>query len=204
MPKRSLEDIFGAKDIVRWLNSVLLVSATIVTIIGGIVGVILFYFEVNDDTSAELLPTPTSHEEFQSGSSFSSPSATPDLSSQSRNPTQIPTTQPTQSPSNTPLPSATPVPCPGLQPPRLSIGDTAFVIGGLGVNALNSHPLRPSEHPGASERIGSIEPGEQVRILDGPECGYEDGIVWWYVDFDGLRGWTGESDLDNYWLQESR
>jgi len=51
-----------------------------------------------------------------------------------------------------------------------------------------------------SKIVGSIKPGEQVKILDGPSCSNQ--WVWWYVrsDVNGLKGWTSEGDSKNYWL----
>lgn len=54
--------------------------------------------------------------------------------------------------------------------------------------------------PGTTaERLGSIEPGESLTILDGPEC--KDGFVWWYISAEkGLKGWTAEGEQNNYFL----
>lgn len=59
---------------------------------------------------------------------------------------------------------------------------------------------RVRSRPGLSgERIGSIEPGKKLTILDGPKCA--DGLVWWQVRAeDGLTGWTAEGEKDSYYL----
>jgi serine/threonine protein kinase len=59
---------------------------------------------------------------------------------------------------------------------------------------------RVRSDPGLSgTRIGSIDPGKKVAILDGPRCA--DGYVWWQVrSEDGLTGWTAEAEKDTYFL----
>ena len=48
--------------------------------------------------------------------------------------------------------------------------------------------------------IGEIQPGETMKILEGPQCA--DGWVWWKVRTFGseLTGWTAEGNLEEYWL----
>jgi hypothetical protein len=48
--------------------------------------------------------------------------------------------------------------------------------------------------------IGEIQPGQAMRILEGPECA--DGWVWWRVrTFEPeLTGWTAEGNGEEYWL----
>ena len=49
--------------------------------------------------------------------------------------------------------------------------------------------------------IGQIQPGENVLVIDGPECA--NGYTWWKVrSVAGLEGWTIEGDKDGYWLVE--
>ena len=48
--------------------------------------------------------------------------------------------------------------------------------------------------------VGKIQPGETMKILEGPQCA--DGWVWWKVRTFGsdLTGWTAEGNLEEYWL----
>ncbi|MCX6054296.1 MAG: SH3 domain-containing protein [Chloroflexi bacterium] len=48
--------------------------------------------------------------------------------------------------------------------------------------------------------LGSISPGDVVKIIEGPKCANK--WVWWkiYVESTGLTGWTSEGDFENYWL----
>lgn len=69
------------------------------------------------------------------------------------------------------------------------------------VSLLPPQPNIVREAPGRnSTKIGLIQPGEEVEILDGPACA--DGWVWWQVRSlgTGLTGWTAEGDENNRWL----
>jgi WD40 repeat protein len=65
----------------------------------------------------------------------------------------------------------------------------------LGTTANN---LR--DQPGiTSTKIGSMEAGSSLEILEGPVCA--DDIAWWYVEsLDMQRGWTAEGADNEYWL----
>lgn len=39
-----------------------------------------------------------------------------------------------------------------------------------------------------------------MTLIDGPVC--DNRIVWWYVDWNGLRGWTAESNSGEVWFEE--
>ncbi len=85
--------------------------------------------------------------------------------------------------------------CPNNVPARLVIGQQAVVIPGLGSNVIRTEP-----HKGDSSAvIGSIPEGGQFTVLQGPACG--DGITWWLVDYEGVVGWTGESESQTYWVE---
>ena len=57
------------------------------------------------------------------------------------------------------------------------------------------------DKPGVDSHIkGALEPGEEVNLVDGPECM---GVyVWWSVvsRSNGRSGWTAEGDWNDYWL----
>jgi hypothetical protein len=62
-------------------------------------------------------------------------------------------------------------------------------------------PNRVRQEPNTNSAIiGYVDPGETVRIVDGPAC--DQDWVWWKVeDLSGsLLGWTAEGDSDGYWL----
>ena len=62
-------------------------------------------------------------------------------------------------------------------------------------------PNRVRIAPGLDQRrIGSLQTGERMVILAGPECA--SGMVWWKVRSlkTGLTGWTSEGDSEHYWL----
>ena len=94
-------------------------------------------------------------------------------------------------------------PCPldyesnGYLPPRLQRGNAIAAIeeGGL-PNTLRTFPTVNDE---VGERIGTIQPGRTIDlIVNGPVC--NQGIVWWYVEIDGTRGWTAESNNGEYYM----
>lgn len=62
-------------------------------------------------------------------------------------------------------------------------------------------PNRLRSRAGYNSRvIGHIPAGDYFHVIDGPSC--IDGIFWWYVNFNGVRGWTAEGDGGRqYWLQ---
>lgn len=85
--------------------------------------------------------------------------------------------------------------CEGQAPtllPRLTIGQRATVIPGLGANNLRQEPIE------ASALLASIPPDATFDILGGPVC--LDNMVWWYADYNGVQGWTPEGDAPTYWL----
>lgn len=85
--------------------------------------------------------------------------------------------------------------CAGNAPslsPRLSVGQNALVIADLGANNIRSEPSAEAE------LLGRIPPDNTFEVIGGPVC--LDDIVWWYVDYAGLRGWTAEGEAPTYWL----
>ncbi len=48
--------------------------------------------------------------------------------------------------------------------------------------------------------LGYIQPGEHVKVLEGPQC--SEKWIWWKVESltSGLTGWTSEGDQEGYWL----
>lgn len=104
---------------------------------------------------------------------------------------------PRQSPTSIPSPT-TWYRCADARQTRLEVGDKAYVSF--------EPPLsnRVRESPGTSAAIlGHIRPGEEVKVVEGPEC--TNGWVWWRVTSleTGLSGWTAEGDEADYWLVPS-
>jgi hypothetical protein len=87
------------------------------------------------------------------------------------------------------------VPCLNAAPTRLRIDLFAYV---------NPEPPLPNNvrrDAGKDQAlIGEIEPGQAMKILEGPRCA--DGWVWWKVRTleTDLVGWTAEGDGQGYWL----
>jgi hypothetical protein len=86
--------------------------------------------------------------------------------------------------------------CPGAPAILLKINDWARV------NVDPPSPSRIRSQPGGSgEIIGQVQPGENVLVVDGPQCA--NGYTWWFVrSLDGLEGWAAEGDANGYWLFE--
>ena len=85
--------------------------------------------------------------------------------------------------------------CPGTYWSNLRVGDTAMVSQDPPL------PNRVRQTPNKQgEVLGQIPPGENLLILDGPECA--NGWVWWYISAENqnLSGWTAEGDETSYWL----
>lgn len=78
---------------------------------------------------------------------------------------------------------------------RLSVGMEAFVSP----DPPLANRLRSSPNTGG-EILGSIQPNEHVKILEGPQCANK--WVWWKVQSlkTNLVGWTSEGDEAGYWL----
>lgn len=82
--------------------------------------------------------------------------------------------------------------CPGFLPSRLVEGQTGRVTPGTANNVYRV-PLV------SAELVGQIPGGESFMVLTGPQC--RDDMAWWWVDYNGLTGWTAEGQGDTYWLE---
>lgn len=99
------------------------------------------------------------------------------------------------------LPSATPAAgtpwpaCAGSRDSRLRVGAFATVSK----DPPQANNVR--EAAGVNQlKVGQIQPGERVKVIDGPVC--VEHWTWWKIQSQdaGLTGWTAEGDEDNYWL----
>ncbi|MCS6834821.1 MAG: WD40 repeat domain-containing protein [Anaerolineae bacterium] len=128
-------------------------------------------------------------------------------------PTVPPVAAPTATPLVVPVPATTPnvaVPptieigrvlreyaCPpdfvGYMPPRIRPGRATAAVEQGGVpNRLRPLPIADNR---LAPQVGQAQPGRTLDfVLNGPAC--SGGFVWWYVEIDGVRGWTAESSAD--------
>jgi serine/threonine protein kinase len=93
------------------------------------------------------------------------------------------------------LPLKTTESCSGALPSHLRAGIKAQIT----LYPPVSSRLRAD--PGKSgARVGSLDPGKAVEVLDGPEC--KDNIAWWKVQSENpnLTGWAAEGDAGSYYL----
>jgi hypothetical protein len=83
--------------------------------------------------------------------------------------------------------------CPVALAPRLLLGRDARVLAGFGANNLRA------EANSNSELIIQIPEVNVFHVIDGPVC--NEGMLWWYVGYNEIYGWTAEGDEESYWLE---
>lgn len=113
-------------------------------------------------------------------------------------PTPIPTSAPTRiPPTATLVPTITLTPTPSSCPGVLS---SRLVIGQQGRVTLGGSPNNIRAIPGTSgDFLGEIPPGGVFTVIEGPHC--FSGFAWWQINYNGIIGWTPESDSESYWLE---
>jgi hypothetical protein len=79
----------------------------------------------------------------------------------------------------------------GLQTHRLVLGWGGYVLPG-DPNNVREQATRDSR------LLGQIPSEAAFNVLEGPVCA--DGLLWWRVDFEGLIGWTPQSDGNTPWI----
>jgi hypothetical protein len=86
--------------------------------------------------------------------------------------------------------------CQGALPSQLSDNGRARVIdNGSGANNIRTEP----EVTGRV--IGQIPPRGIADIIGSARCGTQNPNVWWYVDYQGIQGWTAENSATQQWLE---
>jgi hypothetical protein len=91
-------------------------------------------------------------------------------------------------------------PCPtdfaGYLPPRLQVGGRGRVESGGSANRIRSLPTTQAE------QIGTLEPGAEFDVVEGPSCDSAAMIIWWRVQSGDINGWTAEGLLpDDYFVE---
>lgn len=88
----------------------------------------------------------------------------------------------------------TQVACAGFNlPSRLQINGTGRVLPGLPNN------LR-AQATTNSQLLSQMPGGGMFTVLEGPRCG-DQGILYWFVSYNGVQGWTGEGQGSTYWVE---
>jgi hypothetical protein len=142
------------------------------------------------DLSAQIAATLLSLTQTAAAMPTEAPPAEPSL---------IPTVAITEAPTAEPEAERPWKPCDDAPESQLRVGDQAYV----GYEPPECNRVRKDPDKNTGEIIGTICPGEEVQILEGPVC--NNNWVWWLVkakDRD-LEGWTVEGDQANYWLMRS-
>jgi hypothetical protein len=84
----------------------------------------------------------------------------------------------------------------GALAPRLRVGGNGRVF---------RHPNennRVRSEPGlAGRQIGVILAGDEFYVAAGPRC--VDDVIWWFVEYGGMEGWTAEGLGDRYYVEPS-
>lgn len=84
--------------------------------------------------------------------------------------------------------------CPGVPEPRLVGGDSsARVVKGAGANNIRDTASRQATV------VAQMPEGATFTVIRGAVCA--DGYLWWYVNYNGVEGWTAEGLGDAYWLE---
>jgi serine/threonine protein kinase len=102
------------------------------------------------------------------------------------------------------LPTVTPFPtipgtlgdiCPGSpSPARVANGMQGVVEPGGVPNRVRAEPNVEAEV------LTQMPPGATFVIVGGPECGPDDLLRWWQVNYNGVVGWTAEGEGDEYYI----
>ncbi|NPV55800.1 MAG: protein kinase [Anaerolineae bacterium] len=112
-----------------------------------------------------------------------------------RTPTKARTLTPTPVFTATATAQPTWYPCADAPPSQLNVGMRAHVS----LDPALANNVRASAGK-SFQLLGKIQPGETVRIVNGPDCA--DTWVWWRIrsESSGLEGWTAEGDFEDHWL----
>ena len=92
-------------------------------------------------------------------------------------------------------PALLPAVCPSAPPPRVQVGDVAFVSTRYDPLSLRARPGRQAD------RLDTLDPGDYFIITGGPACA--DGWTWWLVETRGKgTGWVTEGGdaVDAYFI----
>lgn len=94
-----------------------------------------------------------------------------------------------------------------VNPPAQSYGVcpngmiTYLSMGGRGrITPGSSNRIREAPTTDSTQ-IGQIPAGGEFAIIDGPYCDDINSYIWWYVDYNGLQGWTVEASGNEYWIE---
>lgn len=84
----------------------------------------------------------------------------------------------------------------GFLAPRLQVGTRGMVAPGGSGNRVRTNPST------SGDQVGTMPPGTELEVIDGPRCDSSASIIWWQVvTDDGLQGWTAEGlPPDEYFL----
>lgn len=83
--------------------------------------------------------------------------------------------------------------CAGTASSYFAVGDRARLTPTGGRNRIRQTPSVNGV------QVDFIELGGIMTLIDGPVC--DNSIIWWRVDWNGIRGWTAESAGGDVWFE---
>ncbi|HYO88698.1 MAG TPA: FHA domain-containing protein, partial [Candidatus Limnocylindrales bacterium] len=100
-----------------------------------------------------------------------------------------------------PEPTAAPNECLDAPPIQLSAPSIARVTLADG-SGVGNQPVRIRVDPGTGNRqIDQIPVGQTMRVLEGPQCGSDGRLRWWFVEWNGVQGWVADGVGEEYYIE---
>jgi hypothetical protein len=100
-----------------------------------------------------------------------------------------------------PVPTAAPNECLDAPPIQLSAPSIARVTLNDG-SGRGNQPVRIRVDPGTGNRqIDQIPVGQSLRVVEGPQCGTDGRLRWWFVEWNGIQGWVADGVGEDYYIE---
>ncbi len=100
-----------------------------------------------------------------------------------------------------PAPTAMPNECLDAPPIQLSAPSTARVTLADG-SGVGNQPVRIRVDPGTGNRqLDQIPVGQSMRVIEGPQCGTDGRLRWWFVEWNGVQGWVADGVGEDYYIE---
>lgn len=104
-------------------------------------------------------------------------------------------------PTPSPAPTAAPNECIDAPPIQLTAPSVARVTLADG-SGVGNQPVRIRVEPGTGNRqIDQIPVGQSMRVIEGPQCGTDGRLRWWFVEWNGIQGWVADGVGEDYYIE---
>jgi serine/threonine-protein kinase len=101
----------------------------------------------------------------------------------------------------TPIPTAAPNECLDAPPIQLTAPSLARVTLNDG-SGRGNQPVRIRVEPGTGNRVlDQIPVGQSMRVVEGPQCGTDGRLRWWFVEWNNVQGWVADGEGENYYVE---